>query len=317
MSAFVAVARAGGFSAAARTVGIPLPTLSRRVADLETELGVRLLHRSTRQVVLTETGETFFATCQRVLEDLKEGEEAVTGAYRAPRGELTVTAPMGFGRLHLQPVALEFLAAYPEINLRLLLIDRVVDLVEDHVDLALRIAELPDSRLVARPLGHVRMVTTGSSEYLKRHGTPLHPQELTRHDCIAWSTLGPLNTWWLRDHGVDKTFPIRTRLSTTSAESAITAACSGLGLTQTTCYQAEQGVRSGQLKIVLMEFECAVTPVSLVYASHRLVPLKLRAFIDFAAPRLTERLRNIATVVDARPAVRKRSSSSRSTARAR
>jgi DNA-binding transcriptional LysR family regulator len=125
MSAFVAVARAGGFSAAARTVGIPLPTLSRRVADLETELGVRLLHRSTRQVVLTETGETFFATCQRVLEDLKEGEEAVTGAYRAPRGELTVTAPMGFGRLHLQPVALEFLAAYPEINLRLLLIDRV------------------------------------------------------------------------------------------------------------------------------------------------------------------------------------------------
>jgi DNA-binding transcriptional LysR family regulator len=301
MSAFVAVAKAGGFSAAARAVGISLPTLSRRVADLESELGVRLLHRSTRQVALTETGQTFFATCQRVLEDLKEGEEAVTGEYRAPRGELTVTAPLGFGRLHLQPVALEFLAAYPDINLRLLLLDRLVDLFEDHVDLALRIAELPDSRLVARPLGHVRMVTTGSPEYLKRRGAPSHPQELTGHDCIAWATLGPLNSWWYQDHGVDKTFPIRTRLSTTSADSAIAAACEGLGLTQTTSYQAEQAVRSGKLEILLKEFECAVTPVSLVYASHRLVPLKLRAFIDFAAPRLTERLRTIAGVVDAAP----------------
>jgi DNA-binding transcriptional LysR family regulator len=279
-------------------VGIPLPTLSRRVADLEAALGVRLLHRSTRQVVLTEAGQSFFATCERVLEDLKEGEEAVTGEHRAPKGELTVTAPLGFGRLHLQPVALEFLAEYPDINLRLLLVDRVVDLVEDHVDLAVRIAELPDSRLVARPLGAVRMVTTASSEYLARRGAPRHPRELTRHDCIAWSTLGPLNTWWFNDQGTDTTFPIRTRLSTTSAESAIAAACSGLGVTQTTSYQADQGVREGRLEIVLANFECAATPVSLVYASHRLVPLKLRAFIDFAAPRLTARLEAIATVID-------------------
>jgi DNA-binding transcriptional LysR family regulator len=301
MSAFVAVAKAGGFSAAARAVGIPLPTLSRRVADLETAIGVRLLHRSTRHVTLTENGHTFFATCQRVLEDLREGEEAVTGEYRAPKGELTVTAPMGFGRLHLQPVALEFLALYPDINLRLLLLDRVVDLVEDHVDLALRIAELPDSRLVARLLGHVRMVTTGSPEYLNRRGAPTHPRELIHHDCIAWATLGPLNTWWFREQDADKTFPIHTRLSTTAAESAIAAACGGLGLTQTTSYQAEQGVRAGRLQIVLTEFECAATPVSLIYASQRLVPLKLRAFIDFAAPRLTERLRTIDTIFDAAP----------------
>jgi DNA-binding transcriptional LysR family regulator len=301
MTAFVAVARAGGFSAAARAVGIPLPTLSRRVADLETAIGVRLLHRSTRHVVLTESGHTFFSTCQRVLEDLREGEEAVAGEYRKPKGELTVTAPMGFGRLHLQPVALEFLAAYPDINLRLLLLDRVVDLVEDQVDLALRIAELPDSRLVARPLGHVRMVTTGSPEYLLRRGTPMHPRELIGHDCIAWSTLGPLNTWWFQDQGTDKTFPIRTRLATTSAESAIAAACGGVGLTQTTSYQAEQGVRAGRLQIVLTEFECAVTPVSLVYPGQRRVPLKLRAFIDFAAPRLTDRLRTIAGIIGGPP----------------
>jgi DNA-binding transcriptional LysR family regulator len=298
MSAFVAVARAGGFSAASRQLGIPLATISRRVADLEANLGARLLHRSTRQVVLTETGKTFFATCERVLDDLKDAEEAVSGEYRSPKGELTITAPLGFGRLHLQPVALEFLAAYPDINLRLLLVDRVVDLVEEHVDLALRIAQLPDSTLIARPLGHVRMVVSASREYLKRRGTPEHPSELISHDCIAWSTLGPLNSFWFREKERDQTFPIRTRLSTTSADSAIAAAMSGFGLVQTTSYQAEQGVRDGALAIVLRKFECPVTPVSLVYASSRLLPLKLRAFIDFAAPRLADRLRKIASTLE-------------------
>jgi len=300
MSAFVAVAKAGGFSAAAREVGVPLATISRRVADLEAELGVRLLHRSTRQVALTEAGTSFFATCQRVLDELKDAEEAVSGEYRTPKGDLAVTAPMGFGRLHLQPVALEFLAAYPEINLRLLLVDRVVDLVEEHIDVALRIAELPDSSLIARPLGHVRMVVTASPKYVERRGTPRHPAELTGHDCIAWATLGPLDTWRFRDAGGDRSFPIHTRLSTTSAESAIAAAQSGLGLAQTTCYQAEQGIRGGALAMVFTDFECAATPVSLVYASNRLLPLKVRAFIDFAAPRLSERLRSIAgTLSDA------------------
>jgi DNA-binding transcriptional LysR family regulator len=299
MTAFVMVAKAGGFSAASRQLGIPLATISRRVAELESELGVRLLHRSTRQVVLTETGQAFFVTCQRVLDDLKDAEEAVTGEYRSPKGDLTVTAPMGFGRLHLQPVALEFLAAYPDINLRLQLVDRVVDLVEENVDLALRIAELPDSSMIARPLGHVRVVVSASPEYLDRRGTPTHPSELARHDCIAWSTLGPLNTWWFHDGGEDRAFPIRMRLSTTSAESAIAAAQTGLGLTQTTCYQAVQGLRDGQLAIVLQEFECAPTPVSLVYASNRLLPLKVRAFVDFAVPRLADRLRSISSTLAA------------------
>jgi DNA-binding transcriptional LysR family regulator len=297
MSAFVAVAKAGGFSAASRQLGIPLATISRRVADLEADLGVRLLHRSTRQVTLTETGQTFFVTCQRVLDDLKDAEEAVTGEYRSPKGDLAITAPIEFGRLHLQPVALEFLAAYPDINLRLLLVDRVVHLVEEHVDLAVRIAELPDSRMIARPLGHVRLVVSASSEYLERCGTPKHPSELLSHDCIAWSTLGPLNTFWFRAGGAEKTFPIHTRLSTTSADSAIAAAVTGLGLVQTTSYQAERGVRDGKLVVVLRKFECAPTPVSLVYAGNRLLPLKLRAFIDYAAPRLSERLRSISATM--------------------
>ena len=301
MAAFVAVARAGGFSAAARQAGIPLATISRRVAELETELGVRLLQRSTRHVALTDEGQTFFSTCERVLGDLKDAEDALLGEYRAPKGELTVTAPMGFGRLHLQPVVLDFLAAYPEINLRLLLVDRVVDLAEEHVDVALRIAELADSTMIARTLGAVRLVVTATPDYLARRGTPTHPSQLLAHDCIAWSTLGPLNTWWFRSGQTDQTFPVHTRLATTSAESAIGAALSGLGLAQTTCYQAAAALREGQLRMVLPEFECAPTPVNLVYATNRLLPLKLRAFIDFAAPRLSARLRDIATAATPPP----------------
>jgi DNA-binding transcriptional LysR family regulator len=299
MSAFVAVAKARGFSAAAREIGVPLATLNRRVVDLERDMGVRLLQRSTRQVVLTDVGQHFFVTCERILEELREAKEAATGEYRAPRGVLTITAPMGFGRLYLQPVALEFLTAFPDINLKLLLVDRVVHLVEENIDLALRISELPDSSLIARPLGHVQMVVSASPAYLERHGIPHEPSDLMRHDCIAWSSVEPLNSWWFREGGKDRTFPVRTRLSTSSADSAISAAHAGLGLVQTTSYQAEPGLRDGRLALVLRAFECAPTPVSLVYVRQRLLPLKVRAFIDFAVPRLTDRLQSIAATLDA------------------
>jgi len=297
MSAFVAVAKARGFSAAARELGIPLATINRRVVDLERNMGVRLLHRSTRQVVLTDIGQHFFVTCERILEELREAEEAATGEYRAPKGVLTITAPMGFGRLHLQPIALEFLAAFPDINLKLMLVDRVVRLEEENIDLALRISELPDSSMIARPLGHLQMVVSASRAYLEQRGIPQEPSDLMRHDCIAWSSVEPLNSWWFREGASDKTFPVRTRLSTSSADSAIGAALAGLGLVQTTSYQAEPALRDGQLSLVLRAFECAPTPVSLVYGRQRLLPLKVRAFIDFAVPRLTDRLQSIATTL--------------------
>jgi DNA-binding transcriptional LysR family regulator len=298
MWAFVAVAKARGFSAAARELGIPLATINRRVLDLERDMGVRLLHRSTRHVVLSEIGQDFFVTCERILEELREAEEAATGEYRAPKGMLTITAPMGFGRLYLQPVALEFLSAFPDINLKLLLVDRVVHLIEENIDLALRIAELPDSSLIARTLGHVQMVVSASPAYLERQGVPRAPSDLMRHDCIAWSSVEPLNSWWFREGAADRTFPIRTRLATSSADSAISAAHAGVGLVQTTSYQAEPGLRDGQLALVLRSFECAPTPVSLVYARQRLLPLKTRAFIDFAVPRLADRLQSIAATLE-------------------
>jgi len=299
MTAFVAVARAGGFSAASRALGIPLATISRRVGELESALGVRLLRRSTRQVVVTEAGQRFFAACQRALEDLRDAEEAVSNEDRTPRGELTITAPIAFGRLHLQPVALEFLAAQPQINLRLQLVDRIVNIADEHIDAALRIAHLPDSRLIARTLGSIRVVVCASPAYLKARGAPQRPEDLMQHDCIAWSILGPRDTWWFQDSGREQQYPIRTRLATTLAESAVDAATAGLGLVQTTSYQASQAIGDGRLVIVLRRFECAVTPVSLVYARDRLLPLRLRAFVDFAAPRMKARLRTIATVVEA------------------
>jgi DNA-binding transcriptional LysR family regulator len=260
ISAFVAVVQARGFSAAGRTLGIPLPTISRRVGELEAQLGVRLLHRTTRRVELTQLGEGFYAACRRVLEDLKDAEEAVTGENRTPKGDLTITAPIGFGRMHLQPVALEFLGTYPAINLRLQLVDRVVNLIDEHVDAALRIAELADSALIARALGTIRVVVCASRDYLNRNGTPANPRDLAQHDCIAWATLLPLNSWWFRENGEDRTFPIRIRLSTTVAESALAAAEAGLGLAQITSYQAEAAIKAGRLVRVLRDFECAPTP---------------------------------------------------------
>jgi DNA-binding transcriptional LysR family regulator len=299
MSAFVGVARAGGFSAASRELGIPLATLSRRVAELESALGVRLLHRSTRQVVVTDAGRAFFAACQRALDDLRDAQDAVTSEYRTPRGDLSITAPIAFGRLHLQPVALDFLTDYPQINLRLQLTDKVVNIADEHIDVALRIAHLPDSSLTARTLGSTRLVVCGSPAYLKAHGAPLHPEDLMQHDCIAWATLGPRDTWWFRgDSGTDQQYPIRTRLATTLAESALDAAVAGIGLVQATSYQASPAIGAGHLVVLLRKFECTATPVSLVYVRDRLVPLKMRTFIDFVVPRLTERLRAIAVTVE-------------------
>jgi DNA-binding transcriptional LysR family regulator len=179
------------------------------------------------------------------------------------------------------------------------LVDRIVNIADEHVDAALRIAHLPDSRLIARTLGSIRVVVCASPAYLKARGAPQRPEDLMQHDCIAWSILGPRDTWWFQVSGREQQYPIRTRLATTLAESAVDAATAGLGLVQTTSYQASQAIGDRRLVVVLRKFECAVTPVSLVYTRDRLLPLRLRAFIDFAAPRMTARLRTIAATVEA------------------
>jgi DNA-binding transcriptional LysR family regulator len=296
MSVFAAVAEAQGFSAASRRLGMPLATVSRKVSDLEESLGVQLLVRSTRRVSLTDTGQQYFEACRRILDDVAEAERAASGEYRAPRGELILTTPVVFGRLHIVPVVTEFLRAYPDVDVQMMLVDRVVDLLDEHIDLALRIGELPDSSLIAVRIGSIGRIVCGSPAYLAAHGTPNHPQELAGHDAITFAGLSSPKEWSFGIGSAVEKFPVRSRLTVNTAEAALEAAMAGAGLTRVMSYQAAAAVRDGRLVIVLRDYEPERNPISLVYPSGRLVPLKLRAFLDFAVPRLKARLQEIAAI---------------------
>ncbi|ANN56717.1 LysR family transcriptional regulator [Mesorhizobium loti NZP2037] len=290
MSLFVAAVEAGSLSAAARRFGVPLATVSRKVSDLERHLNTRLLNRSTRRLTPTDAGEAYLAACRRILDDVGEAERAAAGEYSAPTGELAITAPVVFGRLHVLPVVTGFLSAYPDVDIRLTLADRITQLVEDHFDLALRIGQLPDSSLVAIGVGSIRRVVCASPAYLAEHGTPTIPEDLGTHDCITFEGLSSAAPWSFAKGKTDVTVQVRSRLQVNTAEAAVDAAIAGVGLTKVLSYQVDAAVRSGMLRIVLQEFEPEPWPVSLVHAGHGLLPVKLRAFLDFAAPRLRERL---------------------------
>lgn len=290
MTVFRAVVDTGSLSAAGRKLGMPLATVSRKVSELEGHLKARLLHRSTRKLQLTDAGEAYLAACKRILDDVHDAERQAAGEFSAPRGELVVTAPIAFGRLHLLPVAAYFLGAYPEVDLRLVFGDRVLDLLDEQVDLALRIGELPDSSLVAAPLGSTRRVVCASPAYLDAQGEPATPQDLAQHACITFEALSPTGAWRFRRDGVEETVPVHARLAVNSADAAVDAAVAGIGLTRVLCYQMQAARRAGQLRIVLDNYEPAPAPVSLVYPRQGRMPLKVRAFLDFAAPRLRARL---------------------------
>jgi DNA-binding transcriptional LysR family regulator len=296
MSVFAAVAEAQGFSAASRRLGMPLATVSRKVSELEQSLGVQLLARSTRRVSLTDTGRQYFEACRRILDDVSEAERAAAGEYRAPRGELILTTPIVFGRLHIVPVVTEFLEAYREVHVQMMLVDRVVDLIDEHIDLALRIGELPDSSLIAVRLGTIGRVVCASPAYLAAHGVPAHPEELAGHDAVTFSGLSSTREWSFRVDGTTERFPVRSRLIVNTAEAALDAVMAGAGLTRVMSYQAAAAVRDGRLVMVLRDYAPEPNPISLVYPSGRLVPLKLRAFLDFAVPRLKARLQEIAAI---------------------
>jgi len=290
MSVFAAVVAAGSFSAAARRLRMPLPTVSRKVAELEAHLRVRLLTRSTRQLVLTDAGADYLAACQRILEQVAAAERTAAGEHQAPRGELAVTAPIVLGRLHLLPLVAEFLARFPQINIELRLADRSLQLHDEHLDLAVRVGELPDSSLVAVRVGAVREVVCASPAYLAQHGTPRQPAELAHHDCISFGVLSSGSGWSFGSGRDRRNVAPRTRLAVNTAEAAIDAAIAGVGLTRVLSYQVAGAVQSGTLSLVLRKFEPAPIPVSLVHLRQPLEPAKLRAFLDFAAPRLKSRL---------------------------
>lgn len=290
MAVLLATVEAGSLSAAGRKLGMPLATVSRKVSELEAHVKARLLSRSTRQLTLTDAGRDYVAACKRILEDVGEAERAASGEYSAPKGDLIIAAPIVFGRLHVLPVTVEFLKAYPEVDVRLVLGDRIVNLLEDHVDLAVRIGELPDSSLIAQRVGMIRRVVCGSPAYFVDHRAPQSPVELSVHRCVTFSALMSPDAWTFKVNGMDVSVPIHSRLSVNTAEAAIDAAIAGVGVTRVLSYQIEEARRADLLQVALQEFEPAPFPVSLVYTSRGRLPLKLRAYLDFAGPRLQERL---------------------------
>ena len=294
MSIVLAVVETGSLSGAARRMRTPVATASRKISDLEAHLRTKLFDRSGRKLALTEAGTTYVAASKRILADVTEAERAASGEYTAPTGELVVTAPVALGRMHLVPVLAEFLTAYPDIDIRLVLEDRVVSLPENHVDVAVRIGQLPDSRLVALRVGGVRPILCASPAYLAAHGVPGTPEDLAGHDCISYEGfIAPVaNSWSFVRDKTEIAVTVHPRLTVNSVEAACDAARAGFGLTRAFTYHVAASVAAGTLTTVLDDFQPPGFPVSLLYGAGRFMPIKLRAFLDFAAPRLKARLAN-------------------------
>ena len=283
---FVEVAGQGSFTAAARRLNRSPAAVTRAVADLEARLGVRLLNRTTRAVSLTEAGERFLGGARRVLADLTEIEQAAAGQGSAPRGELGITAPILFGRLHVLPIVTDFMRAFPDVTARLLLLDRPVDLIEERLDAAIRIGTLADSSAIATKLGGLRRVVVAAPSYLARRGTPQRPADIAGHDVVVFGGLGA-GAW---DFGADGTVRLSPRLTVTTAEGAIDAVSEGIGITRVLGYQAVDALARGAIVQLLATFGREQSPVHLLYPGGAHPPPKLRAFIDFAAPKLRARL---------------------------
>ena len=277
MQAFVAVADQQGFAPAARKLALSPSAVTRLVATLEQHLGARLLQRTTRSVALTDVGARYLERARRILADVEEAERSAQAERSAPSGRLVVSAPVGFGRRHVSPIVSTYLARYPDVSCELRLADRLVNLVEDGVDIAVRIGHLADSSLVARQTGEMRRIVVAAPAYLKRRGEPGDPETIATHDTIQF---GPWSHWHFVRDGSELRVTPTPRLITNSADAAIQYAEQGGGLTRVLAYQAADAIKRGKLRIVLSAFEEPVLPVHLVYPTSRLLSAKVRGFID-------------------------------------
>jgi DNA-binding transcriptional LysR family regulator len=280
MQAFVTVAELKGFAPAARRLRLSPSAITRLVAGLEAHLGVRLLQRTTRSVALTDAGSRYLERARRILADLQEAEAAVEGERQKPSGRLVVSAPAGFGRLHVEAVMTAYLKRYPDVAGELRLEDRMINLVEDGVDCAVRIGHLPDSTLVARQVGELRRIVVASPAYLKARGEPRTPEALAAHQTIQF---GANSDWHFVNDGRDLRVAIAPRFVTNNADVAVRYAEAGGGLTQVLAYQAADAIKRGRLSIVLAKFEQPKLPIHIVYPTSRLLSAKVRAFIDLVA----------------------------------
>jgi DNA-binding transcriptional LysR family regulator len=294
MQLFVATVETGSFSGASRKLGIPLPTVSRKVSELEEHLKSRLLVRTTRKLTLTDAGAAYLSASKRILDDINAAETLASGEYTAPCGELILTAPITFGRFHVLEIVNDFLKQYPDINVRMSLSDRGVNLSEDNIDMAVRIGALPDSSMIATRVGSVRRVVVGSPEYFAKHGTPKQLSDLVDLTCVTFAALHGNSSWVFPGKGRSAMQPVRPtcRLNINTAETAIDAAIAGIGVTHVISYQVAKPIAEGKLQVVLQQFEPEPMPVHLIHAAQGRLPLKMRSFLEFAAPRLRKSLQS-------------------------
>ncbi len=285
MSAAVAVADTRGFAGAARKLGLSAPAVTRAVAALEQHLGVALFVRTTRQVRLTDAGTRYVEDARRILAELDEADEAAAGINAAPRGALSVTAPVLFGRLYVMPGIVDFLARYPEVSVHALFLDRVVNLVDEGLDVGVRIGELPDSQLHAVRVGQVRRVLCASPAYLQSHGRPTAIADLSDHALIAATSVSNSVEWKFGEAGNRHAVRVQPRLSVNTNDAAIAAACSGFGISRLLSYQVAQQVANGELELILDE-EVTALPVHVIYREGRRASAKVRAFVDLMVTRL-------------------------------
>jgi len=286
ISIFIAVVDTNGFAAAARKLNISPPAVTRAINELETQLRVRLLTRTTRKVRVTDAGARYVEDCRRIIAELSEADESVGGSHGAPRGRLTLTAPVLFGSKFVTPIVAEYLQTYPEVSATCLFLDRIVNMMDEGIDVAIRIGELPDSSMQSIRVGQVRRVICAAPGYLKSHGLPKKPGDLQNHTIISANSMAPSPEWTLMEDGVARVIRLQSRFTTSTNDSAITAAVGGFGLTRLLSYQIAEFLRAGQLKTVLSQYEPPALPIHVVHREGRHASKKARAFIDLAVERL-------------------------------
>lgn len=282
MAVFARVADAGGFAGAARQLNMSPPSVTRVISGLEQALGTRLLHRTTRSMMLTEVGERYLEDCRRILAELQQAEAAASGSYLAPVGTLTVSAPVLFGRMHVMPILGAFLERHPKVTGRTLFVDRMTNLVDEGIDVAVRIGHLPDASYAATRVGSMRQVICGAPAYLAQRGMPQHPDELAQHRLISATAAWSAQEWRLGQMAVH----IEPALYCNTNDAAIAAAVSGFGLTRVPLYQVANDLASGALRVMLEAFEAEPMPIHVVHAERRHAPAKVRQFVDLAVERL-------------------------------
>jgi DNA-binding transcriptional LysR family regulator len=288
INVFVAVVDTNGFAGAARKLNMSPPAVTRAINELETHLGLRLLTRTTRTVRVTDAGERYVQDCRRILAEMLEADESVSGMHASPRGRLTITAPVLFGGMYVMPIVTEYLVRHSEVSASCLFLDRVVNLIDEGVDVAIRIGELPDSTMQAIRVGQVRRVICASPDYLAKRGIPQLPDDLHSHTIVSASSVTPNPEWKLVENGEARAIRLNARMITTTNDSAVAAALNGFGMSRLLSYQVAEHLGTGKLKTVLPEFEPPALPVHVVHREGRNAPQRVRAFLDLAVERLRQ-----------------------------